>query len=188
MTIDKKILKDLRGFNWQKIIDYGHSLTDLNDAQLRFAKGLAIEKSIEYFGDGKIDYIGEEHRDFHWRKHKLYIEAKSQFSESLFTKKSQLRGTFKIKLSNSNGTNKKGSIDPNDVADLLLLVRQDGAVVISKDVIVREAKADGDGFVLTVKPGDVELVVGPLAVQNVYETNLKKELYDAIERSLSGLQ
>jgi hypothetical protein len=188
MTIDKKILKDLRGFDWQKVLDYGYSLTDLNDAQLRFFKGLAIEKAIEHASNGAIKYIGEEHRDFHWPKRKLYIEGKSQFSDTLFTKKAQLRGTLKIKLSNSNGTNKKGSIDPNDVADLLLLIRQDGVVVIDKQVVVAQSRADGDGFVLTVKSSDVELVVGPLSVQNVYKTNLKEELYNAIERSLSSLQ
>jgi hypothetical protein len=40
-------IDDMKNFNWQKIIDYGNGLGDLNDAQLRFVKGRAVELAIE---------------------------------------------------------------------------------------------------------------------------------------------
>jgi hypothetical protein len=53
-----EIISSLKGFDWQKIIDYGNSLADLNDAQLRFIKGLAVEQAVEAFADGDLTYIG----------------------------------------------------------------------------------------------------------------------------------
>ena len=52
------IIASLKSFDWQKIIDYGNSLADLNDAQLRFIKGLAVEQAVEAFGDGDLESYG----------------------------------------------------------------------------------------------------------------------------------
>lgn len=185
--MNEEIINALKSFNWQKITDYGRSLDELNDAQYRFAKGLAVEFAVEKFADKDLKYVGEAHKDYIWPKYTLSAELKSQFSANMFDKKGSLKPEFDIKLNNSNGTNKQQVLDPNHVADILIVCRKDGAFVIDKDLILRKARALGDGWNLTVTKEDVTIIAGPLTQQQTFTPGIKKAINEAIKQSIPSL-
>lgn len=181
------VINDFKGFNWQKIIDYGNGLDDLNDAQLRFIKGRAVELSIEKFADGDLTYVGETHRDYVWPKHNISVEAKSQFSSTMFDRYGYVKDKFDIKINNSNGTNKKTVLDPNDVADYVLVIRKDGAFVVDKETVISKSKGDGDGFVCTVNSNDIIPVTGKLRANPIAPSNISDGINRIIRESLENI-
>lgn len=184
--ITPEIIASLKLFNWQKIIDYGNSLSDLNDAQLRFLKGLAIEMSVEVFGDGNIKYVGEKHRDYQWAKYAIDLELKTIFSQGMYNKKGEIKSLPVIRLNNSMGTN-KSVLDPMTIASVLVVVHRDGAYVVSKDTVLANAKHLGDGWQLKLKKSDIVELSGFIQTKHKYDTNLSKTIKHAIKESLSGI-
>lgn len=180
--MQQNIIDDLKGFNWQTIIDFGSSLDDLNDSQWRFLKGLIIELLVEEHGEDSLKYVGEKHKDYVWPKHNIDVELKSQMSGSMYRKKGQLQKRYGIKLNNSMGTNKKSTLDPSDVADVLIVVRDDGAFAIDKQTILANAKPGGDGFEVSVEADQIVEISGRVQRQTVYETNLKEEFLNTARR------
>lgn len=181
-----QIIQDLKSFDWQKIIDYGNSLADLNDAQLRFIKGLAVEQAVEAFGDGDLTYVGEKHRDYRWPKHNIDVELKTIFSQSMYDAKGNIKTLPGIRLNNSMGTNKQ-SLDPKNIADVLVAVHRDGAYAVSKDLVLAKAKHLGDGWELRPTQADIVELSGRILPKNKYNTDISTAVKNAIKESLSGL-
>ena len=184
--MNPEIISSLKGFDWQKIIDYGNSLADLNDAQLRFIKGLAVEQAVEAFGDGDLTYVGEKHRDYEWPKYDVDVELKTIFSQSMYDTKGNVKTLPGIRLNNSMGTN-KSSLDPNNIADVLIAVHRDGAYAVSKDLVLANAKHLGDGWELRPSKSDIVELSGRVLPKNKYNTNISTAVRNAIKESLSGL-
>lgn len=181
-----EIIASLKLFDWQKIIDYGNSLTDLNDAQLRFLKGLAIEQAVEVFGDGDIQYVGEKHRDYQWPKYEIDLELKTIFSQRMYNLKGEIKTLPVIRLNNSMGTN-KSALDPATIASVLIVVLNDGAYAVSKDTVLTHAKHLGDGWELKLTKSDIVELSGCINTKHKYDTNISKAVKHAIKESLSGL-
>ncbi len=173
--MQQNIIDDLKTFNWQTIIDFGSSLDDLNDSQWRFLKGLIIELLVEEHGEDSLKYVGEKHKDYVWPKYNIDVELKSQMSGSMYGKKGKLQKRYGIKLNNSMGTNKKQTLDPSDVADVLIVVRDDGAFAIDKQTILANARPGGDGFEVSVLAEQIQEISGKINRQTVYQSNLKEE-------------
>ena len=184
--MDQQIINDLKSFNWQKIIDYGNGLDDLNDAQLRFIKGRAVELSIEKFADGDLKYVGEVHKDYDWPKHNISVEAKSQFSAKMFDRHGKLKDKFDIKINNSNGTNTKTVLDPADVADCVLVIRKDGAFVVDRETVIANSKSDGDGFVCRVEPNQITPLTDKLVANPSQPANISEGINRIIRESLEN--
>ena len=180
-------IEDLKAFNWQKIIDYGNNLDELNDAQLRFIKGRAVELAIEKFADGDLKYVGEHHKDYVWPKHNIDVEAKSQFSDKMFNRKSEIKEKFDIKINNSNGTNKKTVLDSTDVADVVLVIRKDGAFVIDRQTVIANSKGDGDGFVCTVSRDQIIPLTNKITARPIPASNIKAGIDRVLRESLDNL-
>jgi hypothetical protein len=181
-----EIITSLKLFNWQKIIDYGNSLTDLNDAQLRFLKGLAIEQAVEVFGDGDIKYVGEKHRDYQWPKYEIDLELKTIFSQGMYNVKGDIKTLPGIRLNNSMGTN-KAALDPATIADVLVVVLRDGAYAVSKEIVLANAKHLGDGWELKLTKSNIVELSGRILTKHKYNTNISRAVKNAIKESLSGL-
>jgi hypothetical protein len=179
-----EIFNDLKGFNWQTIIDFGSGLDDLNDSQWRFLKGLVIELLVEEHGENSLKYVGDKHKDYVWPKHNVDVELKSQMSGSMYLKKGQLQKRYGIKLNNSMGTNKKSTLDPSDVADVLIVVRDDGAFAIDKQTILANAKAGGDGFEVSVTSDQIVELSGKVHRQTNYNPNLKEAIIEAVRSAI----
>lgn len=180
-----EIINDFKSFNWQKIIDYGSSLGDLNSAQFKFLKGLAIEFAIEKFADGDLSYVGVDHKDFDWPKHNISVEAKTQFSETMFTSKGQLRTSYSVILNNSRGTNKQTTVNADQVADCILVVKSDGAFAIDKQTVISKSKGQGDGFTLKVKKHEIIPITGKLT-GHPKQLDLKNKFIQILKESLDN--
>lgn len=187
--MNQTIIDDLKAFDWQKIIDYANSLDDLNGAQLRFLKGLAIETAVEKFSGNDIKYVGEPHRDFVWPKHNdISVELKSVVSHKMYDKHGAIRNNLPgIRLSNSIGTNKSKVLDPNNIADLLLVVLQNGAFAVDKATVLTKAAHSGDGWYLEVTKDDLVELSGCINKKVDYNTQLAESIRNAIKQSLSSL-
>lgn len=182
--INANVIDDLKGFDWQFIVDYGNSLTSFDDAQWRFLKGLIAELAIEENSEPTLTYVGAHHKDYDWHKYNMSVELKSQLSASMYTKKGGLRKSYEIKLNNTNGTNKNSTLPESHVADLLIVVRNDGAFVIDKATVMRYAVKQGDGFSVKVPNDAVEPVSGLIVTKNTYNNRLQEYIMEAIKNDI----
>lgn len=174
--MDQKFINKCKKINWQKINDVCESLDDLNDSQYRFLKGRFIELLVENESNGLFRYVGAKHKDFECDSFKYTVELKSATSQQLYKKDGKLRQGNSVILNNSMGTNKKPVLDPNDVADYLIIVKSDGAVLVDKSTVMKNAHSNGDGFVVKLKPNDVVELSGMLSHKTNYSIGLKSKL------------
>ena len=180
--MNQNIINDLKNFDWQTVLDWANSLEDFNDAQWRFLKGLIIEKSVAKHADPTFKYVGQVHKDYVWGKHNIDVELKSNMTTSMYTKKGKLRKNYTIKLSNSMGTNKKATLSPNDVADIIVVPTENGVFAIDRATAVAYHRTTGDGVEVKV-PGTVVTPITDVIVQKtVYQNTLKKDIEDLIDR------
>jgi hypothetical protein len=185
--MNESTVESLKEFNWQKIIDYANSLSDLNDAQLRFAKGLAIETAVEKFSNSDLTYVGEKHRDYVWPSQgDIDAELKSLVSQSMYNQQGNVKTLPSIRLNNSMGTN-KSDLDPDSIADILIAVLKDGAFAVSKDVVLAKARHHGDGWELKLTGQDIVEISGPIVTKNKYNLKLSESIRNAIKESISNL-
>lgn len=188
--INTPVLTDLKNFNWQKVIDIGNSLDDLSDAQWRFIKGFIAEVLVETCSGDKqsrLKYVGSVHKDYDWPKHNLSVELKSQLSGPMYTKSGPMKKRYTIKLNNSRGTNLKEQIDPDDVADIILVVSNDGAYAIDKETAIKYTKHLGDGFEIIIPSDEVIELTGKLSVVNYYNTNFKNRIKQLIYETIENI-
>ena len=186
--INQQALSDLKNFNWQFIVDYGNSLCDFDDAQWRFLKGLIVEITIEKNGERTLKYVGAEHKDYDWLKYNMSVELKSQLSASMYTKAGELRKNYIIKLNNTNGTNNNTKLPKEHVADLLIVVRNDGAFVIDKETVLANAIKQGDGFSVKVSKDIITEISGRIFPKNKYTNTLRESIIKAIEHDIENAQ
>lgn len=190
MSVDQHLVDELKQFNWTKILEIANGLSDLNDAQLRFAKAIVIEKAVEKYSkkddsDVGLVYVADRHKDYEWPKYRVSVELKSIVSSTFYTNKNKLRDKVTVKLNNSNGTNKKAVLVPSDVADILLVVKRDGVLVFDRKTVMGNSKSQGDGFLFSA-PSESGTVIFDGSTTNIvpYIINFRKILFNAIEQSI----
>jgi hypothetical protein len=185
--IDPNILQELKTFHWQTIIEYGLSLNDLNGRQWRWLKGLIVELTVEKHSKNNLVYVGEDHKDFDWPRQEKTVELKSQLSQSMYTKKGRLTKNFTIKLNNSNGTNKKEQLDPAEVCNLILVVRNNGAFVIDQQTVIDNSYKTGDGFGVKVDADQIVEVSGWIKPITQYQSKTKENVMDVLRQNIPSL-
>jgi hypothetical protein len=179
--MQQEVIDAVKAFDWSSIINKGNQLEDLNDRQWRFMKGLVAELIVEkHSGTDGLVYVGADHKDYDWPKFNLTVELKSGLSGSMYGKKGQLNKNFTIKFNNSNGTNKKEKLDPSEVADILLVVKNDGAFIVDQSTVIKCSKKGGDGFDVVLTRNDIIEVTGKITVNNSNNLNLKEKITNAI--------
>lgn len=186
--MDDKFVAKCKKINWQKVINVCKSLDDLNDGQLRFLKGRFIELLVESESKNFLSYVGEKHKDYDCTSFKYTVELKSVTSQQLYRKDGSLRKGNSIILNNSMGTNKKSVLDAKDVADYLVIVKSDGAVLVDKQTILKTAKSNGDGFVVKLEPNDVVELSGMLSVNFKYSISIKNEMDSLLRNIIKTLE
>lgn len=82
------------------------------------------------------------------------------------------------------GTNKKTKLDPNDVADILIVVRNDGAFAIDKQTILAHATSGGDGFDVKITKDQIIELSSKITQKTKFNTNLKKVVINAIKQAI----
>ena len=182
--INSNIISELKKFNWQTIIDFGCSLDSLNERQWRFLKGLVVELAVEEHSEKNLIYVGQDHKDFDWPINNISVELKSQLSGPMYTKKGQVRKNFSIKLNNSNGTNNKHTLNPNQVADILLVIRNDGVFAIDRSVVMANYKKGGDGFEVVVTADQITEISGKINSGKQYTNTIKEDVKNVIRNAI----
>ena len=196
-----EIINDLKNINWQKIIDYGCSLDDLNDPQWRMIKGLCLELAVEK--NSTMKYVGKIHCDFEWPLHNKTVELKTQLGKEggdgfwkTYKKTGAVRLKGKgidVKINNSRGTNKKTTLTTGAVADILIVMRRDGVVAFDQSTVIKYGVQLGDGFEMRVPVDQVNqtipgghIIIGPITSSNKYKkiTTLKQDIIDAIRNNI----
>jgi hypothetical protein len=190
MTVSKTqhadIINDFKKFLWANIIDYGNSVSGLNDRQYRFLKGKVIEKAVEFFSNGNLIYTGDSDKDYFWPKYNISVEAKTQFSQSMFYKDGSVVKSFSVKLTNSNGTNKKTSLTEEEIPEYVLVIRNDGAFVITRDIVIKNSIATGDGFICEVTRDDIILLTNKIISTSAPNYQIKKLIEEVIEQDIKN--
>ena len=195
-----KVINDLKQIDWQKIIDYGCSLDDLNDHQWRAIKGLTMELAVEK--NSTMKYVGRVHCDFDWPLHNMTVELKTQLGREggdgfwkTYKKTGlvRLKNNIVVKINNSRGTNKKTTLTTSDVADIVIVPRRDGVVAFDQSTVIKYAVQLGDGFEMRVPVDQVNqtipgghIIIGPITSSNKYKrtTTLKQDIVDAIRNNI----
>lgn len=172
--------------NWQTINDVCESLDDLNDSQYRFIKGRFIELLVENFSVGVLTFVGDRHKDFDCKQFNCTVELKSVTSQNLYTKKGKLRKTINFILNNSMGTNST-TLDPNHVADYVIVVKRDGAVLVDKNTVITRATSKGDGYTVNLQSTDVIELSGKLKQVSKYKLNIKQKIDNLILGTIGNL-
>ncbi len=183
--MNTQIINALKSFEWQEIINKGNKLEDLNDRQWRFIKGLVIELIVEkHSGTNGLVYIGQDHKDYDWPAFNQTVELKSGLAGSMYGKKGQLHKHYNIKFNNSLGTNKKDQLDPSEVADILLVVKNDGAFAVDQATVIRCSKKGGDGFEVHLTKNDIVELTGKIIPDSTISLNIKQQLQNAISQTI----
>lgn len=171
----------LKNFNWQEIIHKSGCLEDLNERQWRFIKGLIVELIVEKnSGAHPLIYVGGVGKDYYWPKFDITVELKSGLSGGMYTGRGELRKTFTVKFSNTNGTNKQQHLDPDKIADILLVIKNDGAFAVDKDTVLRCSRSCGDGFDLVLTKEDITELTGKVDIGPRTPLDLRNRLTEAI--------
>lgn len=180
--------------DWQRFVNLAASLGDqLNDAQWRFFKAIVFENSMEAYGDGNIEYVGEEGCDLlvttDWAQ-KIRVEMKYT-ENALYTPKGTTPRAVcqSITLMNSKGTNTHKAL-PANYADYLLIVGMRGAALVDKATLSKYAQINGDSITAQIPTTDMEFVFTPdtVAAPTITEINLREELNEAVRRTIAKIQ
>lgn len=188
MTLSQETVTDLKSFDWQSIIEYGNSLDAFNDAQWRFFKGFIAEITIDADGEETLKYVAQPHKDYDWDKYQCSVELKSMLSNQLYKKDGSLRKSYTIKFNNSNGTNKQETIPEDHVADILLVVANDGAFVVDKETVMKHVSKQGDGFSLVLPNEVVTEVSGKVPVKTTWKNTLRQQIEDLIREDYNNFK
>lgn len=186
--MDEEFVARCKEINWQKIINVCDSLNDLNDRQLRFLKGRVIELLVENESNGFLTYVNEKHKDFECPSFKYTVELKSLTSEQLYKKNGELKKNNTVMLNNSMGTNKKLVLDPSEVCDYLFVVKSDGAVLVDKQTVIKNAKSNGDGFRIHLEPDHVIELSGRLLVNCKYDLDIRDKMDTLLRNTIKSLE
>ena len=179
--INESVLKHLKSFDWQTIIARCSGLEDMNDRQWRFMKGLVAELIVEkYSGPDGLKYVGADHMDYVWPSRDLTVELKSVLSGTMHKKSGKLRKRYSVRLSNTQGTNTKDAPPPEHVCDLLIVVMRDGAFVIDRETVIKNAVHCGAGFDVIVNSKDVVPLTGVVTPGSVFASSIKQDVMKVI--------
>ncbi len=179
-----EIIASLKLFDWQTIIDFSNSLDDFDDGQWRFQKGFIVEKTMEkHSNEPTLKYVGEVHKDFVWSRYGVDIELKSNMSKTMYTKKGKYCKNYSIRLNNSMGTNNR-ALSAQDVADIIIVVKSDGAFALDRATILANHTSMGDGVIVKVTADQIVPITGPISQKTVYNNTLKSSIMHTIERGI----
>jgi hypothetical protein len=99
----------------------------------------------------------------------------------MYGRKGLINSKFNIKFNNSNGTNNKSKLEVGEVADYLLVIKNDGAFIVDRETIIRCSRKSGDGFSVILSRTDVTEITGKITINSSSNNlNLKERIINAI--------
>jgi hypothetical protein len=101
----------------------------------------------------------------------------------MYDRNGVLKAPPSVRLNNSMGSN-DNRLDPNTIADIIVIVCADGAFGATKDAVLATASHRGDGWYLRLKQNQIVELSGYIIQQNKYDLNLATKVRDAIKESI----
>jgi hypothetical protein len=98
----------------------------------------------------------------------------------MYTQKGLLKKSFSIKLNNTNGTNQQKIPLKEQVADILIVIKNDGAFVLDQQTVIENAVATGDGFTVVVSRDQIVEITGPIKVNIAECLDIKEKISNGI--------
>lgn len=123
----------------------------LNGRKDRFDKSDVIERCLEVYTDGRLEWVDDKGRDFVDTERGLDIEFKYE-QDALFTNVRRNPRDPNLRLINNLG--ERNQIDPAELADFFVVGQQDSMGVISKRTIFNERRSSKLRFDADVVIGD----------------------------------
>lgn len=152
--------------------------SQLNGRKDRFDKSDIIERCLQVYTDGRLEWVDDEGRDFVDTKYGYDVEFKYE-TDMLFTEVRKDERNPNPRLHNSLGTNEKDEL-PNP-AEFYLLGQQDAIAVVSYDVFLDDNKRsclvrEGDAFIGDLYAEDISFLFRPEDVGDIetVEVNYKE--------------
>lgn len=123
----------------------------LNGRKDRFDKSDVIERCLEVYTDGRLEWVDDKGRDFVDTERGLDVEFKYE-QDALFTNVRQDPRDPNLRLINNLG--ERNHIDPEELADFFVVGQQDSMGVISKRTIFDDSRPSKLEFGADVVMGD----------------------------------
>ncbi|WP_229112232.1 hypothetical protein [Halapricum desulfuricans] len=164
----------------------------LNGRKDRFDKSDIIERCLEVYSDGRLQWVDDKGRDFVDTALGLDIEFKYE-QDALFTNVRQDPRDPNLRLINNLG--ERNQINPDVLADFFVVGQQDAMGVISKQTILDDTKPSKLEFGADVVIGDfyfedIEIVfrpedIGEIQIVDVDYKKRKMEMQMDLIKSIS---
>lgn len=166
LKIDKEILDAIKSFNWDFITDFGYNtISHLRGGQMNFLRGTLMEQLMGK-QDPLLECVREDHKDFIWHRYGITVELKSQFNQSMYNKGGRLKNEYKVNLCNMRSMKK---ITKQQICDLVLVLRKDGAFVITKDNAFQNIRQIGKQVDIICGYNDIIEVSGYKSLSSVQQ-------------------
>jgi hypothetical protein len=164
--LDKDVQAQLKSWDWDYIIDFGYNtVSHLRGGQMNFLRGTLMEQLISR-QDTQLECVREDHKDFEWHRFNLTVELKSQFNQSMYNKGGRLKDSYKVNLCNMRSLKK---ITKNQICDLVLVLRKDGAFVITRDIAFQNYRQIGKQVDIIVGPNQIIEISGYKSLSSVQQ-------------------
>jgi hypothetical protein len=135
-NIDKiapEVIKKLKSFDWDFIIDFGfNKVNHIKGNQYNFWRGTLMEQVIAT-QDKQIKFVGgdEHHKDFNWERFGITLELKSLLNKQMYTRRGALKSSLKLNLTNLRSAR---DLTELEICDIILVIMQDGSFAIPKHI------------------------------------------------------
>lgn len=184
MTTTQKVAKHLQeNVDFARFSKLVHALgPQLNTEQLRFLKARILEKSLEQYSNGALNYVATDGCDFLLPKLKNIKMEMKFVNGALFGKKGNLRPHTGIILMNSMGTSTHKEL-PDNYADFLLFVSDTGAVLFDKPTLSKYISPNGDGITAKI-PTNEGIIVADPKVMSVGKSHAPVDFIKQLDKSI----
>lgn len=167
--IKPEIIAKLKSFDWDFIIDFGfNKVNHIKGNQFNFWRGTLMEQVIAV-QDKQITFVGgdEHHKDFNWERFGITLELKSLLKNQMYTRRGALKSSLKLNLTNLRSPR---DLTESEICDIILVIMQDGAFVIPKQIAFQNQIQKGNKIDIDVPSKYVIEISGRKSLPPVNQT------------------
>ena len=174
--VDSEVILKLKSFDWDFIIDFGfNKVNHIKGNQYNFWRGTLMEQVIAT-QDKQIIFVGgdEHHKDFNWVRFGITLELKSLLNKQMYTRRGALKSSLKLNLTNLRSVR---DLTESEICDIILVIMQDGAFVIPKNIAFQNQIQKGNKIDIEVPSKYIIEISGR---KNLSSVNQKIDINDMI--------
>lgn len=176
--LDEKIVYQLKSWEWDFIIHFGlNHIGKLKGkgSQYNWLRGDMVEDVIGT-QDDTLEFVGENHKDFHWHLFDISLECKSLLNNSMYDRRGRLKDSYKVKLCSLRS---KRPIKESEVCDIILVVMKDGSFIIPKEAAIKWASQKGQQVDIEI---DSQHIIEISGAKNLSKTVQKIDSNERVKR------